>query len=345
VKALVTGGSGYFGSLLAAELRARGHAVRVLDLVDADDRPAEVELVLGDIRDPAAVRTAVDGVDVVFHNVAQVPLVKDRVAFVEVNVLGTQVLLDACADARVAKVVHTSSSAVFGVPRSNPVHEGTGPSPAEPYGWAKYEAELLCQRAADAGLDVTIVRPRTILGHGRLGIFSVVFDFVADGADVFVLGTGDNRYQFVHARDLADACIRAGERPGPRTYNIGAAEFGTMRESLEGLIAHAGTGSRVRGVPALPTTLAMRVASGLQLAPFAPYHWIMYGKSMWFDIEPARRELGWEPRSSAAEMFAESYDWFLAHRTGTAGASEHRRPVRQGVLALLKRGAGAGAAR
>jgi hypothetical protein len=62
---------------------------------------------------------------------------------------------------------------------------------------------------------------------------------------------------------------------------------------------------------------------------------------MWFDIEPARRELGWEPRYSAAEMFAESYDWFLAHRHVTSGASEHRRPVRQGVLALLKRGAGA----
>jgi nucleoside-diphosphate-sugar epimerase len=341
MKALVTGGSGYFGSLVAAELLARGHAVRVLDLADADDRPPEVELVLGDIRDPGAVRSAVDGVDVVFHNVAQVPLVKDPVAFVEVNVLGTQVLLDACADADVAKVVHTSSSAVFGVPRSNPVHEATGPAPAEAYGWAKYEAELLCHRAADAGLDVSIIRPRTILGHGRLGIFSLVFDFVADGADVFVLGKGDNRYQFVHARDLADACIRAGERPGPRTYNIGAAEFGTMRESLESLVAHAGSRSRVRGVPALPTTIAMRLTAALGLAPFAPYHWIMYGKSMWFDIEPARRELGWEPRYSAAEMFAESYDWFLAHRNDHAGGSEHRRPVRQGVLAVLKRTAGA----
>ena len=67
-----------------------------------------------------------------------------------------------------------------------------------------------------------IVRPRTILGHGRLGIFAVLFEFVADGAPVYVLGGGDNRYQFVHADDLADACLRAGDRPGPATYNIGA---------------------------------------------------------------------------------------------------------------------------
>jgi nucleoside-diphosphate-sugar epimerase len=60
------------------------------------------------------------------------------------------------------------------------------------------------------GLDVTIVRPRTILGHGRLGIFGILFEWVADGADIFVLGDGANRYQFVHADDLADVCVLAG---------------------------------------------------------------------------------------------------------------------------------------
>jgi nucleoside-diphosphate-sugar epimerase len=342
VLALVTGGSGYFGSLLAGRLLERGHAVRVLDLQDASDRPATVEFVQGDIRDPAAVRDAVAGVDTVFHNVAQVPLARDPALFNEVNVTGTQILLEACADASTTKVVHTSSSAVFGVPASNPVDEHTPPSPAESYGWAKYEAELLCHRAADRGLDVSIVRPRTILGHGRLGIFSIVFDWVADDADVFVLGRGRNTYQFVHAFDLADACIRAGARPGPRTYNIGSAEFGTMREALEGLIAHAGSKSRVRSLPAAPTTLAMQATAAAKLTPFAPYHWIMYGKSLWFDISRAQDELGWQPKYSTDQMFAESYDWFLANRGSGKGASEHRRPVSQGVLSAAKRVFGAG---
>jgi len=116
MKALVTGGSGYFGMLLVNELRARGHDVRILDLNDAEDRPTEVELVRGDIRDPATVLRAVDGIDVVFHNVAQVPLAKDPELFETVNVQGTEVLLDACREAGVAKSVHTSSSAIFGPP-------------------------------------------------------------------------------------------------------------------------------------------------------------------------------------------------------------------------------------
>ena len=94
------------------------------------------------------------------------------------------------------------------------------------------------------------MRPRTILGHGRLGIIAVLFEFVAEGAPVYVLGRGDNRYQFVHANDLADAVLRAADRDKPATYNIGATEFGTMRETLQALVDHAGTGSPVRSLPA-----------------------------------------------------------------------------------------------
>ena len=236
--ALVTGGSGYFGSLLVHRLVADGHTVRVLDLNDVDDRPDGVELVQGDIRDAAVVAGAVAGVDVVFNNVAQVPLAKDLELLRTVNVDGTVLLLAECRRAGVSKVVHTSSSAVFGVPRSNPVL----PSPIEAYGHAKLAAEWACLDAVREGLDVTIVRPRTILGHGRLGIFGILFEWVADGADIFVLGDGSNRYQFVHADDLAEVCVLAGATAGPAVFNAGTDRFGTMRESLESLCTHAGTG-------------------------------------------------------------------------------------------------------
>lgn len=335
---LVTGGSGYFGSLLVQRLRAAGHQVRILDLNDADDRPADVEIVLGDIRDAATVTAAVDGVDLVFNNVAQVPLAKDHRLLRTVNVDGTRLLLDAAAKAGVSKVVHTSSSAVFGVPESNPVLPTTVPSPAEAYGHAKLAAEWACLDAASKGLDVSIVRPRTILGHGRLGIFGILFDWIADGADVVVLGDGSNRYQFVHADDLAEVCLLAAAHSGPMIVNAGTDRFGTMRESLESLCRHAGTGAKVRSLPARATSLAMQAAAGLRIAPFAPYHWIMYSKSMWFDIDHARESLGWQPRYSNEEMFAASYDWFVANRaiTENEGASHHRTTAKQGALRAVK---------
>ncbi len=337
---LVTGGSGYFGSLLVRKLADAGHQVRVLDLFDADDRPEGVELVRGDIRDAAVVAAAVDGVDVVYNNVAQVPLAKDEVLLRTVNVDGTALLLAEAMRAGVRKVVHTSSSAVFGVPASNPVLPTTVPSPAEAYGHAKLAAEWACLRAVSDGLDVSIVRPRTILGHGRLGIFGILFEWIADGADVFVLGDGSNRYQFIHADDLAEVCVRAGDRPGPAVFNAGTDRFGTMREGLESLCAHAGTGSSVRSLPARPASALMHAAAAAHLAPFAPYHWLMYSKSLWFDIEHVRTALDWEPTWSNEEMLADSYDWFLRNRAAAgdhdADRSHHRVSAKQGALSLLK---------
>jgi nucleoside-diphosphate-sugar epimerase len=239
----------------------------------------------------------------------------------------------------VHKVVHTSSSAVFGIPRANPVLPSTVPMPVEAYGHAKLAAEWACLDAARAGLDVSIVRPRTILGHGRLGIFGILFDWIADGHDPIVLGDGTNRYQFVHSDDLAEACVLAASVEGPDIFNVGTDRFGTMRETLADLCEHAGTGATVRSLPAAPASLGMRVSAALGISPFAPYHWMMYSKSMWFDLDHLQRSLAWKPAWSTADMFAQSYDWFLANRASVddAGASHHRRSARQGVLSIVKR--------
>lgn len=339
---LVTGGSGYFGSILCDMALARGDRVRVLDLnppTGADGHLAgDIEFVQGDVRDLPTVHAASEGADVVLHNVAQVPLARDRELFRSVNVTGTANVLLAARGAGVAKVVHTSSSAIFGIPERNPVTEDTPGRPLEAYGRAKLDAEHLCRDAAEAGLDVTIVRPRTILGHGRLGIMAVLFELVAAGAPVYVLGRGDNRYQFVHADDLADACLRAADREKPAVYNIGASEFGTMRQTLEALVDHAGTGSRVRSLPTGPARAAMRATARAGLAPFAPYHWLLYGESLWFDTSRAEAELGWRAQHSNTSAVIDSYDWFLAHRhgLGSGSGSHHQSPVKPGVLRLLR---------
>ncbi len=336
---LVTGGSGYFGSLLLRKLLERNGQCRVFDINDADDRPQNVEFLQGDIRDYAAIRAACEGIDVVHHNVAQVPLAKDRYLFESVNVQGTGNLLKAALEAGCHKVIYTSSSAVYGIPERNPVTETMIPQPRESYGRAKLEGEQLCQRFNHQGLDVSIIRPRTIIGHGRLGIFQILFEWIREGANVPVLGRGDNIYQFIHADDLAEACILAGERAGPAVYNCGTDRYGTMREVLEGLIAHAGTPSKVKSVPMNLAIMGMKITSTLGLSPLGAYHALMYGRSMYFDITKARTELGWQPKYSNEEMFAQSYDWYLDNRErvlAASGGSHHRRPVKQGILRLLQ---------
>ena len=293
-KVLITGGSGYFGSALRDRLKGRGERVRIFDLMDAEDRTKDVEFAGGDIRNEAQVREACAGCEVVYHCVAQVPLAKDKELFDSVNIQGTENLLKAALGAKARKVIYVSSSAVFGAPKINPVNEETTPTPAEAYGRAKLEGETLCKKYAQQGLDVSVIRPRTIMGHGRLGIFQILFEWIRTGYNVPVLGRGDNVYQFVHADDLAEACILAAGRAGAATYNCGTDRFGTMREVLENLCAHAKTGSKVKSVPMSPAVGFMNLTSAVGLSPLGPYHAMMYGKSLYFDITKAKTELGWK---------------------------------------------------
>ena len=115
----------------------------------------------------------------------------------------------------------------------------------------------------------------------------------------------------------------AADRPGSADYNIGAAEFGTMRETLQGLIAHAGTASRIVSLPMAPAAMLTRLAGRLGVSPLGPYHALMYGRPLWSDISRARRELNFRPRFCNVQMLCQSYDWYLnreaiLQRTGPA---------------------------
>jgi len=337
---LVTGGAGFLGEQTARALHARGERVRILDVLDAPELPAGIERVQADICDAARVAEAMAGVDVVHHNAAMVPLTKAGARFWQVNVEGTQTALDAARAAGAKFFIHVSTSAVFGLPERCPITDETPLRPVEAYGRAKLEGERRVQRAVATGLSCAIVRPRTMVGSGRLGIFQILHEWVREGRKVYVIGDGNAPFQLLHADDAVDFMLRLAEQRKPGVYNIGAERFGTLREDLGALIRHAGTRARVVGLPAAPAIAALRVLDALRLSPLAPWHYRTYHKAFFFDLSRPMRELGWRPRWSNVDTLVQSYDWFVAQREGDVPAddrSTHRKPVRQGLIWVLKR--------
>jgi len=338
MKHLITGGSGFLGNLIARRLLAAGEEVRILDIWDEPSRPREIEFVHCDVRDAAGVGKALAGIDIVHHNAALVPLTKSGKNFARVNIDGSRIVAEQAAG-RVRAFIHMSSSAVYGSPAC-PITADTPYRPIEIYGRAKLAGELAVREVCEQrGTALIVIRPRTILGLGRLGIFQILFDWISAGQNVFVVGDGNVKFQFVHADDLIDAYMLALRLGKPGIYNVGAARFGTLREALENLVCHAHSASRVRSLPAGLTVQTLRVLDFLGLSPLAPWHYLTYHKPFYFDVDPLLR-LGWKPRYSNDDMFRESYDWFLSNRQAAGtdkGGSPHRRRVREGVLWLLKK--------
>ena len=336
---LITGGSGFLGNLIARRLNARGERVKILDVWEDSSRPKEIEFIQCDIRNRSGVAKAMRGVDVVHHNVALVPLTKAGEGFWSVNVEGSRIAAEEAVTAGVKTFIHMSSSAIFGLPQC-PITENTPTGPVEIYGRAKLAGELAVKEICSAGkLPLIVIRPRTILGEGRLGIFQILFQWITEQRRIYVIGDGNQLFQFVHAHDLMDAYMLAMDAKHPGAYNVGTDRFGTLREGLEKLITYAGSTSKVTSLPAGLAINTLRTLDLLHLSPLAPWHYLTYHKPFYFDVQPLLK-LGWKPRYSNDEMFRESFDWFRQNQgrlVQEAAASPHRNAVKQGLLALLKK--------
>jgi nucleoside-diphosphate-sugar epimerase len=337
----ITGGAGFLGLHLARRLLADGHDVRTLDLAPLDDARLEqqVEEQRGDVRDVSAVARLARGADVLVHAAAALPIQASRDSIRSVNVGGTGVALATAADAGVGRAVLISSTAVYGVPKHHPIAEDAPLVGVGHYGESKIDAEEVARDFGRHGLEVVIIRPKTFIGPERLGVFEILFDWIREGRGIPILGNGSNRYQLLAVEDLVEATVAAAERDvAGETFNVGATEFGTVRSDLEGLIAHAGSGSHLRPVPARPAELALRALELARLSPLAEWHYRTAHRDSFADVSKAQRLLGFAPRLSNEQALCETYDWYLANRgrVGAAGVT-HRVPWNQQALGVVKR--------
>ena len=338
----ISGGAGFLGLHLARRLLADGHAVRTLDVVPLGEPELEaaVEEVRGDVRDPLASARLAAGADVLVHAAAALPILGSREAIRAVNVGGTATLLAAAREAGVRRVILISSTAVYGIPEKHPIVEDDPLIGVGHYGASKIEAERVTGEFGRRGLDVVVLRPKTFIGPERLGVFEILFDWIREGRRIYVLGDGRNRYQLLAVEDLVDAVVRSAETDvAGETINVGAREFGTVRDDLEELIAHAGSSSRVTPVPARPAELVLRGLELARLSPLAEWHYKTAHRDSFVDVSRAERLLGWSPRLSNAQALIETYDWYLANRgrlVNGAGVT-HRVAWDQRALGLLKR--------
>ncbi len=338
---LVTGGSGFLGINLIRLLLAREVRVRSLDIAPFDYPERDrVEALLGDIRDPAAVTRAMLGVDAVVHGAAALPLAPANEIH-STNVGGTALLLDAACRQRRPRFVFISSTAVYGIPDHSPIREDDPLHGVGPYGCAKIDGEGLCAKARQSGLCVPVLRPKSFVGPERLGAFELLYDWACDGHGFPVLGRGDNPYQLLDVEDLCEVIWLCLTRPSTQVddnFNVGAEQFGSMRDNFQAVLDRAGHGRHVVGLPQGPAVALLRLLRALHLSPLYPWIYETAAHDSAVSIERLQARLGYTPRHSNRDALQRNYDWYLAHRAEFRGRSgvSHRVPWKHGVLALAK---------
>ncbi len=334
-RVLITGGSGYLGAHVAHRLlEDDAWRVRVLDVATEGINvlPAETEKIEGDVRVPATVSQAVDGVDVVVHAAYAEPS-RGEPDLTTVNVGGTRNVLEAALANGARRAILISSTIVHRSLRGHPV-AGAGQAKLVAYANAKREAERVANEFTERGLPTAIVRPKTFIGPGFVRAFALMFDWVRSGSTVAVLGSGLNRHQLLHVGDLAEAIRLLCSTDASGVFEFGAKEFGTVRSDLQGLIEHAGTDASLRFVPSFFGRAALTAVELVGATPPSEWHYsTAYGLDSVVDIGRAERELDWSPQHSNIAALSDAYDWHVA----TGGQRIVRPPLIHRIGAIVAR--------
>ncbi|MBT2233618.1 NAD(P)-dependent oxidoreductase [Nonomuraea sp. NEAU-A123] len=342
-RVVVTGSAGMLGGHLARRLVLDGHDVLGVDLRPQDDPLLTAGHRIGDVRDLPLMTEAMTGADAVVHCAGALPSYPAEQIH-DLIVGGTRTVLEAGRQAGVERLVHISSTAVYGLPTLVPTPEEHPRAPVDPYTRAKAAAEELAEKYRADGMRVPILRPKTFLGPGRMGLFAMLFEWAEEGRNFPVLGSGDKRIQMFAIEDLVDAVAIVLDAPADvadDTYNLAAAEFGTLREDFQAVLDAAGHGKRVVSLPAGPALAGLRLLERSKLSP-------VYGRlarkllaDSYVSIDKARERLGFRPKLSNQDAILRTYAWWREHRAAgspalSSGGATSRDAWRQGALSLAK---------
>lgn len=344
-RVLITGGAGFIGSHVGDLLLSHGHVVRVLDSLCAQvhgggKRPSylsrDIELIIGDVRNPTAVQTALRGVDAVIHLAAAVGVgqsMYEIASYTATNDLGTAVLLEALARHPVERLVCASSMSIYGEglarsadgrmvePAERPLEqlrrgewelrdgadsvltplptpESKRPSLNSVYALNKFAQERLCLVVGGV-YDIPTVAlrffnvygPRQALSNPYTGVLAIFAAQLLNGRAPVVFEDGNQRRDFVHVRDIANACVLALRTTSGvgKAFNIGSGRSRTIRSVAEDL-------ARVMAVSDACPSITGKYRAGDIRHCFA-------------DVSCSRRELGFEPKVKFEDGLAELAEW------------------------------------
>ena len=327
MKHVLFGGDGFVGRVLAAKLVAEGEKVIVADINKCDcEHYDRCEFLHIDVTDPKAV----NGVDIapedpVYNLSAKMlsPIVtrdERHDFFWPVNYHGTVHILEAMKKAGSKNLVHFTTDMIYGHTHTVPMTEEHPVQPLGEYGESKLATETLAEDwRRDHGFNISIFRPRLIIGPGRLGILKKLFTLVDMHLPVPMIGSGKNPYQFVSVFDCADAAYLAWKAGFPNeAFNLGSSNPPSVRALLTRLIKEANSKSILLPTPGWAVKRTLDLLDLIDKPIMDPEQYLIADEECLLDCSKAEELLGWKANYNDDDMLIAAYREYSADRQAEA---------------------------
>lgn len=328
MNALVTGGGGFLGGAIVAQLRARGDSVRSFSRGDYPAlREQGVETFRGDLDNAGEVEAAVDGCDVVFHAGATPGVWGKYTDYYRTNVVGTQNVIDACRRKGVRRLVFTSSPSVAFYGSDQEGLDESTPYPKRflsHYPRTKAMAEALVLKTNDAELSTVALRPHLIWGPGDTQLVPRVVERAQAGRLRF-LGDGRQKVDTVYIDNAAEAHLLASDKLAPdaacagKVYYITNDEPWALADIINGILKAADVAPVDRYIPSGVAYCAgaiLELVYGILGRTEEPMMTRFVARQLatahWYDISAAKRDLGYAPSVSIEQGLARLAEHFVA---------------------------------
>ena len=321
MKHILFGGDGFVGRVLAAKLVSEGEKVVVADINKGDcAHYAHCEWLHIDVTQKDDFKQlTIDPEDAVYNLSAKMlsPIVtraERHDFFWPVNYQGTVNILKAMQNAGAKNLVHFTTDMIYGHTKTVPMYEDHPVAPLGEYGESKLETERLAEKwRAAHGFNISLFRPRLIIGPGRLGILEKLFKLVDYNLPVPMIGSGKNPYQFISVFDCADAAYLAWKAGFPNeAYNLGSTNPPSVRQLLGRLIKEADSKSILIPTPGWAVKMTLDALDAINMPIMDPEQYLIADEECLLDCSKAERELGWSAKQSDDDMLVAAYREYRA---------------------------------
>ncbi len=316
MKHILFGGDGFVGRILAAKLVSECEEVIVADIAKGDCAHYEkCDFVNLDVTKKADFdQLKIGRKDAVYNLSAKMlsPIVtraERHEFFWPVNYHGTVNILEAMEKAGAKNLVHFTTDMIYGHTKTVPMYEDHPVQPLGEYGESKLETEKLAAKwREEKGFNISLFRPRLIIGPGRLGILEKLFKLVDYNLPVPMIGSGKNPYQFISVFDCADAAYLAWKAGFPNeAYNLGSKNPPSVRKLLGRLIEEANSKSILIPTPGWAVKKTLDLLDWVNMPIMDPEQYLIADEECLLDCSKAERELGWKANFSDDDMLVAAY--------------------------------------